>query len=597
MIKKKKVIIISIVLAIAIMAVITVFFLLSTDKNEEKQKIEWREIYLEILSDEKKLEDINDTKIQLCDLDKDSIPELLIYGINNAKQYITNIYKINEKNEIDTVKVSLDNEFDLKLLYNLDKNDYVWYAVEKKSDSTRIYDLNIETKKYEPELLNLNFENDFYEVKDNYSEKVDFDKSASKSEKREVIETAKERYISTEKMITDEVKADVELAVAVRKIEKIDSTKGIVYSSLEKDTYKYPIININTDEIKNINSEIKRNYGFTEAQVKNGELAFSELEEISYRYTIDKNILSLFVWKAGNDSIWGTSYNIDLINKTKMKPTEILENKGLKESVVIAKAKEAAEKEYDKVINAEKNATGADWENFRIEENINNSKSKMNESITKLEKIFIDTNKHLYILAEYEHLGGQYTCTQTIAIDITDNYSITDFKADKVVIDHNNFIKTYKPNQQSIVQEQNSQLETNTSTNTDQSDNNQPMTKIVYDLNVNIKIPEGTYKTELGTLTIKNSTGNSFDFEFSVTNGRPNPNLGNMEGTAKAIQGGNFAYEEHNTGSYPYDYNVFFYIAGGDNNTSITVKDECSRKYMNSPYCGNGVTFQGTYTK
>ena len=75
------------------------------------------------------------------------------------------------------------------------------------------------------------------------------------------------------------------------------------------------------------------------------------------------------------------------------------------------------------------------------------------------------------------------------------------------------------------------------------------------------------------------------------------PNLGMMEGTAKTITGGNYVYAEHTgSGEYQYDYNIFFYLAGGDSNMSITVDDECSISYT-SPYCGNGVSFEGTYEK
>ena len=71
-----------------------------------------------------------------------------------------------------------------------------------------------------------------------------------------------------------------------------------------------------------------------------------------------------------------------------------------------------------------------------------------------------------------------------------------------------------------------------------------------------------------------------------------------MSGTAKGIKGGNFVFSEEKTeGSYSYKYNICFYLAGGN---SITGEDECYDNRSGetqSPYCGNGVMFSGTYTK
>ena len=122
--KGKKVILITaiIVISVLIISLITagVFFAINFlgEQKDEKKELEWGDAYLEILNDEDKIEDMDNLQIQLVDLDLNNIPELIIYGIKNSKDYIATIYKINDEKKIDTVKVSLDKEFDLKYLYN-----------------------------------------------------------------------------------------------------------------------------------------------------------------------------------------------------------------------------------------------------------------------------------------------------------------------------------------------------------------------------------------------------------------------------------------------------------------------------------------------
>ena len=125
---KKKIIALIIIILLLAGAGFGAWWYLSNkeDSNEsDKVSLEWGDLYLEVLNDTDKLEDMENQKIQLCDLDKDSIPELIIYGIKNATEYVANIYKINDENKVDTIRVSLDNEFDLKLFYDGNKDDYV----------------------------------------------------------------------------------------------------------------------------------------------------------------------------------------------------------------------------------------------------------------------------------------------------------------------------------------------------------------------------------------------------------------------------------------------------------------------------------------
>ena len=190
------------------------------EKDDEKQEktaksLEWGDVYVEVLKDkDKKLEDMDDQQIQLLDIDNDEIPELIIYGIKNTSKYIANIYKINGKDEVDTIKIELDQKFDLKFLYNFAEDTYKWYAVTnstKATTSPNVYDLNIETKTYKPEKLDVNYETEMMEIKEKYSPKVDFDKDASNKEIQTVFEEAEKGYVPSEDLITKQVKNEVKL--------------------------------------------------------------------------------------------------------------------------------------------------------------------------------------------------------------------------------------------------------------------------------------------------------------------------------------------------------------------------------------------------
>ena len=84
------------------------------DNSKEQSKLEWGDVYLEVLNDKNKLDDMDNQKIQLCDLDRDKIPELIIYGIKNAKEYIANhrIHRVDDTRNIyiTTVDISYNTD-------------------------------------------------------------------------------------------------------------------------------------------------------------------------------------------------------------------------------------------------------------------------------------------------------------------------------------------------------------------------------------------------------------------------------------------------------------------------------------------------------
>lgn len=602
--KKKIIIIISIILAILLAtgAGITAWIILQTKEEQEETKLEWGNIYLEVLNDNDELEDMDDQQIQLCDLDKDNIPELIIYGLKNAKDYIANIYKINEKNEVETVKVSMEDEFDIKLLYNSEKEDYGWYAVTSADENKKAYDLNIESKKYKPELIETNFSTNFVEVEKNYSGKVNFDKNASKSEKEEVLETAKNEYIPTEEMITDEVKEKVENIKILKNIKKIDSSKDIIYTVVSKnisdEIYEYPCINIDSSEVRTINKEIEEKYGFPNTINSNNYYDYIglETEEISYKYTINGNILSVILWRGGNESIWGNTYNIDLKTSKKITPEELIEQYNLKTDEVITKSYEAILAEFNEMTEKEKKSLNSDWNTLYGEKSVNEWKTKIKPSIEKLE-LYINEENELCLLGEYTHAGGQWSCTQTMIVNITNNYTVSELEFKSGAIQHYVInlknTSTQTPSQSETPQTQNQTTKESSNTQEQNNNSNTSVPDIKFGTSSDV-VEEGTYlRGTNGTLKITNSKPGQFDFEIECTymTQAGYPNLGMITGTAKATSDGNFAYTERKTTGGNNNYNIIFKLAGN----GITI-DEQFEGYT-SPYCGHNVTLEGTFIK
>lgn len=601
--KKKIIIIVSIIVVLLIIGIIAGVILLNRNKNQGN--LDWGKVYLEVLNDTDKLENMDNQKIQISDLEKDNVPELIIYGTKDTGKHLADIYKINDSNKVDTIKVSLDNDFNFNLIYNLNQDNYIWYVISKQDDDTnKIYDLNIENSEYVPEEIKLNLGVDSIEIKDNYSEKIDFNKDASEQEKEDMLNSAIDKYIPIENMITEDVKEDVENLKLLKNINKIDPNKDIVYtveeykSTTNGDNYKYPAININSDDVKNINSEIEKLYGFKASDYKNNGFILSpETEESGYKYYINGHILSLVVYNGGNDSVWSNVYNIDLRTQSKINSEALLQEKGLNKDDVIAKAYENAKNKMDEVIENDEKAVGSYWDTMYPESEISRWKSELKDDINKLTNVYFNENGDFYILASLEHAGGQYSCWKNIIINVDDNYSVSELLLD-----------VWNGKEQNLSPQTEQTETTETSQTTNQNNTTKikeiidvdKMKKFTYDSNYNVPVEEGTYKGPMGTLKITNAKGNSFDFEFACekqTSAGYGPNLGMMEGTAKAIEGGNFVFSEEKTqGTYSYKYNIFFYFT----DTSVKVEDECYDNISGktqSPYCGNGVMFSGTYTK
>ena len=587
---KKKIIALIIIILLLAGAGFGAWWYLSNkeDSNEsDKVSLEWGDLYLEVLNDTDKLEDMENQKIQLCDLDKDSIPELIIYGIKNATEYVANIYKINDENKVDTIRVSLDNEFDLKLFYDGNKDDYVWYAVSTNKDETKYYNLNIENGEYNSEEVKLVIGTDSVEIKDNYSQKVDFDKNASEDEKKDVLDEASDKYIPTEDMITDEIKQEVELIKVLAKVKRIDTTKGFVYSKVSKTvngySYKFPVINIDSDDVKKMNSEIEKKYGFPENISSSNYYNYVglETEEISYSYEIKNNILSLVVWMGGNESIWADTYNVDLNTSSKISSEALLEKYGFDKNNIIEKSTDAVTNYFEDMINKEKKMNM--WETQYGEKYVKEWKAEIKPYIEKL-KLFVNENNELCILGEFTHGGGQWSCTQTVVVNISKEFKVTELEFDKGPITHY-IIDTYIPTQPELEEDEKKEEK--------EENKEEPVKQNNTSFSGTTTVSEGTYnrnKGNSGNIKIKNSKKGQFDFDIYCEYMLPAgyPNMGTLQGTAKEVSKGVFEYSESKAQNNIQDYKITFKVSNG----KIVIEE--SEPYWSA---GHNVTFSGTFEK
>lgn len=633
---KIAIIITIIILLLAGLATAGVLFTMKyfEEKEDEKQEIEWGDAYLEILNDEEKVEDMDNLQIQLADLDLNNIPELIIYGIKNSKDYIATIYKFNDEKKIDTIKVSLDKEFDLKYLYNANNDKYKWYAVEKadsskdnsnnsenNSTTNKIYDIHIDDEKYKPELTELKIGVDCIEIEDNYSKKVDFAKNASEEDKKNIFNKAKEGYVPSGDMITEAVKNMVENFKAVKNIKKADQSKELVYTvnSFKHDnlSMKYPAINIDSNDVKQINKEIEERFGFKLASGSSEdkytsimEQGFMETEVESYEYYINGTVLSLVPFSGGNDSIWAKTYNVDLKSLNKNTGEDILKNNNLDKSEVLKRSKEEAQKVLEQEMENDKKKMGSHYD--EMFGGANNKSKQINEWKTNLEKsidnlnVYQNKNGEVCLLAEYEHFGGQWTCTKTIVINVSKDYAVSNFEQEMLgntkitettwhFEDVNTKQETPSTTSKETKTENTKNNKTNTTNNNTATDNKNTQAST----NTGKKVAEGKYKRNTtGTLEISNVTSNSFQFSFECYyyGSHPDaPNIGMVSGTAKATSNGNYQYEK--TDEYGFYELIKFTI--GDNG-KITVEDhnkDKSGKSIENPYCGFNVTLDGEYVK
>ena len=555
--KKVLLIILPIILVIAIVAAIIVAVIVNKNKEEESTGSKWGDTYYAYLKDAVNEEDINiaeskygiilgmkDSKIQFCEVDEGQDPTMIMTYKRENNSYV-NVYQITDKNKVNYIAYKQPTE--VEYLYNIEKDEYSWYIHETGTDSDSYSSLkNISDK------LKQNAEESNNSKSDYVAEMV-ADYTIKKEEATITQETTDGETITLDKF--DEIFVRPE----------IEPNKQIDFNSDTKD--------------KDLKKEIKS--------------AVDSYKKDSKKIT-------------------------DAVKEVVAKKVE--EVRAKKES--IAKAKTDVENKK----KAEEYSKGLKVGNATLKYGVYTytGEGGYTPGQTLKGEITLKPEGKFHIKSNFDDMSGQAASydedgTYTIELDRDDGYggksNYIRFKGDKgysMVFDvykDNSFSDQwhfYNLTTETKVEVPSTNTSNGTSSSSTNSSGNSHLTAFEYDESANNKVAEGDYYRDKGTgtegvLKIKSSSNNSFDFSIEAiyTSVPGAPNIGQIEGTAKAIKGGRFVFstKEGSETGYGYEYNIFFKVNGN----IIEIEDEC---YMNrsgktevNPVAGHNVTFEGTYSK
>lgn len=555
--KKVLLIILPIILVIAIVAAIVVAVIVNKNKEEESTGSKWGDTYYAYLKDAVNEEDINiaeskygiilgmkDSKIQFCEVDEGQDPTMIMTYKKENNSYV-NVYQITDKNKVNYIAYKQPTE--VEYLYNIEKDEYSWYIHEMGTDS------------------------DSYSSLKNISDKL--------KQNAEESNNSKSDYVA--EMVAD---------YTIKKEEATITQETTDGETITLDKF---------DEIF-VRPEIEPN------------------KQIDFNCDIKDKDLKKEI-KSAVDSYKKDSKKItDAVKEVVAKKVE--EVRAKKES--IAKAKTDVENKK----KAEEYSKGLKVGNATLKYGVYTytGEGGYTPGQTLKGEITLKPEGKFHIKSNFDDMSGQAASydedgTYTIELDRDDGYggksNYIRFKGDKgysMVFDvykDNSFSDQwhfYNLTTETKVEVPTTNTSNGASSSSTNSSGNSHLTAFEYDESANNKVAEGDYYRDKGTgtegvLKIKSSSNNSFDFSIEAiyTSVPGAPNIGQIEGTAKAIKGGRFVFstKEGSETGYGYEYNIFFKVNGN----TIEIEDEC---YMNrsgktevNPVAGHNVTFEGTYSK
>ncbi len=193
--------------------------------------------------------------------------------------------------------------------------------------------------------------------------------------------------------------------VTEQQVTKIDEKKEIVYSVFDKE-YDYfdektqveiPAFNINTEEIKELNSKIEEEY--QEIAEANEEFGSTE---VTYEYYVNDDIVSLVIKKSYLEASQETYevYNVNQKTGTVLEKEDILTAKNITKDAYEAKIAEQISAKFDETTAAFKEMVG--YEDIKEKNN-----SKENCSLENTEIYINEEGKLSYIANVYSLAGAE----------------------------------------------------------------------------------------------------------------------------------------------------------------------------------------------
>lgn len=281
--KKKSLVIgiIAILLIIIIIGAVVIALLLNQNKTVGSK---WGDTYYAYLNEainEKDLDDayekygiksgMKNAKIQFCEVEKDEAPSMIMTYEQSDNQYV-NVYQITDDDKVNFI--SYKQPTDVEFLYNIEKDDYIWYIHKYDSNSDSYSSLNNivnnlkENSKQSDKSKNINIaelEADYSIKKDEeeitqktvngetlsiskfdtifvkpdvkLNKTIDFDINISEKDLKEKISKVVDNYKTEDKILTDDVKEEVSKKAeeTKEKVKKIEEAKEAVNKKEEEE--------------------------------------------------------------------------------------------------------------------------------------------------------------------------------------------------------------------------------------------------------------------------------------------------------------------------------------------------------------------------
>lgn len=290
---KKKVIVILIILVIIASVGFGGYFIYQRNKQQDPFELEWVRIYYDYMRESHETLKANqnglkyyreDEKIEFCKIENIRNP-VMLYNYKELGVTFTNIFYINDNNEVKLLK-SFKKDFNVEYLYDVEKQNYDYYAHESYSDKENYTKIAESIKANEEEQKNKETENtsniNTFEIEEKYSvttldgQVLEISKFDQKFIKTNVVEdnwkdinfdnyedAIKKDFSravrNMEKILTEEIKQEVS-----EKEEKIQSKKEKMIKAIQEIEQK---------------EEEERRIAEEEARIKAEEEAKKKAEE------------------------------------------------------------------------------------------------------------------------------------------------------------------------------------------------------------------------------------------------------------------------------------------------------------------------------
>lgn len=280
---KKKIIFI-IIPIVAIIMILGVFLLLKLFNDNKSVGTTWGDTYYAYLKEAISQEDLDDAeekfgiqldmedaKIQFCEVEEDEDPSMIMTYSKDNNEYV-NVYQIGEDDKVTYVEYKQPTT--LELLYNIELKEYIWYICAENSEGVSYSSLkniikNLKNKAKDPDedikvaeleadytfkkdeattvetvdgdtLSIFKFDQIFVRPEIESSKQIDFDIDIKEKELKELITETVDGYKKQEKIITEDVKTEVNKKVTEveTKLEEMETARQEVERKKEEEAKK-----------------------------------------------------------------------------------------------------------------------------------------------------------------------------------------------------------------------------------------------------------------------------------------------------------------------------------------------------------------------